>query len=83
MTTQELETIKNKIEKLKKDKSKAEGAMENIEKDWKSSFGLNSLEEVQEKIEELEKGKEEIETKIKNLSEKIKDSYDWDLEDEL
>jgi chromosome segregation ATPase len=62
-----IEEIKQKVDEAKEEKAKAEGAMEQIEKQWKDEFDCKTEEEVQNNINK-------IEADIKDLSEK-KETY--------
>jgi chromosome segregation ATPase len=59
----EIEEIKEKVDEAKEEKAKAEGAMEQIEKQWVEEFECKTEEEVQNNIDKLE-------TDIKDLTEK-------------
>lgn len=71
METKELEKLKSDIEEAKSKKSKAEGALEQIEKTWKEDFDCNSVEEVKQKIEETNKQIETLNEKLKVHTDEI------------
>jgi predicted RNase H-like nuclease (RuvC/YqgF family) len=78
MKVEDVVEIKAKIEKLKAQKNKAEGAIENIRKRWKIEYGCNSEEEVKAKIKELDESIKENEKRVTFLLEKVEKAYDWD-----
>lgn len=55
MATIDLESIKTRIDKLKSDKSRAEGQKQAIEENWKREFNVSSLEEAEELMETMQK----------------------------
>ena len=55
MNINELQDLKKKIETAKSEKARAEGALEQILKTWKTDFGCSSVEEIKAKIVEVEK----------------------------
>lgn len=56
--------LKEKIDKAKEQKAKAEGQIEQIMETWKKEYGCNTIEEVREY-------QKNIETKIQTLDEKL------------
>ena len=64
-----LKRLRAEIEEKQAERSKAQGALESIEKTWKEEHGLESKEDVEAHIEKLN-------TKIKNL----KETYDEKVE---
>ena len=50
-----LESIKARIDKLKSDKSRAEGQKQAIEENWKREFNVSSLEEAEDLMEQMQK----------------------------
>jgi uncharacterized protein (DUF342 family) len=77
MTERDLKKIKDKIEKAKNDKVKAEVVIENIKKSWKKQYDFDTVEEAKKKIEEFQEQAEKYEKKLKRLEEKLKDLVDW------
>jgi hypothetical protein len=78
MKVEDVVEIKAKIEKLKVQKNKAEGAIENIRKRWKTEYGCNSEAEVKAKIKELDESIKENEKRVVFLLDKVEKAYDWD-----
>lgn len=77
LTIDDVADIKAKIAKLKDKKAKAEGAMENIKKRWKSEFECEDEKAVKAKIVELNSSIEENEKRQGTLLEKVEAAYDW------
>jgi len=73
MEVKELQQLKEKIEKAKSEKAKAEGSLEQIQKRWKDDFDCTSVDQVEAKIKETEE-------QIKSLTEK-KDNYIKEIEE--
>lgn len=77
MDLKRIKEIRKKVQTLNRDKAKAQGAMESIEKRWKQEFGCSNEEEVRAKIEELKEDIERGEGRVKTLMEKVENAYDW------
>jgi intergrase/recombinase len=76
--------LKRKIESLKRDKDKAEGALEQILEQMKTEFEVNSIEEAKEMLASLQakelsvmnkyvKAKKEFEKKWKDVLDELDD----------
>lgn len=76
MNIQELEELKEKIDKAKEDKAKTEGAIEQIEKRWKDEFECSSVDEVKTKIEKTKNEVEELTVKRDKYIEEIQEAME-------
>lgn len=84
MNVNELEKIKNLINKAKIESAKSEGEREAIKKEWKKQFGTDDVDEIKKKLAELQSEREKTEKRKQVVFEKIMNSYDWEaLEEEL
>jgi phosphotransferase system IIB component len=78
----DVKRIKKLIQEAEIKSAKAQGVIDNLEKQWQERYGEGSvvvakkkLAELREKIEKQERKKEELETELENL-------YDWDTLEE-
>ena len=78
ITLERLEEIQEAIEDNKEKKAKAEGNMENIEKQWKEKYNCDSPEEAQTKAEELTEEIQALKIKKAELETEIEAAADWD-----
>ena len=78
MTAQRIKEIQDSIEGLKEQRTKAEAKMEQIEEDWKTSYGINNEEEAQAKVEALQLELKGYEDRLEKLSVQIEGITDWD-----
>lgn len=78
MTTERFQSIKDKIETVKKNKARAEGAKEKIEQQWKKEYGLDGVDAVQEEIQRLKESTAKDTIKLTNLQEQLEKVADWD-----
>ena len=78
MTAQRIKEIQDSIEGLKEQRTKAEAKMEQIEEDWKTSYGINNEEEAQAKVEALQLELKGYEDRLEKLSDQIEGITDWD-----
>lgn len=76
MNVKDLEGMLERIDSLKTQKAKAEGAVENIVEEWKNKFEINSLEEAESKLKALEDELEETETIAEKKYTELKRSLD-------
>jgi len=69
--------IKNKIDKMKEDKHRAEGGLEQVMKLIKKDFGCGSIEEAEETLEqmyeELEVSRDALIKETERLTKKLDD----------
>lgn len=71
MTTQELEKLEQKIKDAESEKSRAEGAKEQLEARLKEEFGCDSVAEANAKLEELEQKIRSRKEKYEELMEEL------------
>ncbi len=71
MYIQEIQNIKDKIETAKSDQAKAEGSIEQIEKQWKDDFDCANIDEVKAKIDETETSIASLTTKQEGYMKEI------------
>lgn len=84
MNSNEIERIKELIQKAELEKAKAQGAKDSIKAEWKKKYGFETVEEAREKLNELNSELEKNEKKKEKLMNEILESQDWDeIEDEL
>lgn len=72
MKIDELQDLKKKIETAKAEKSRAEGALEQIQKTWQQDFACESVEDIKAKISDVEKVIKEYEEKFNSYIAEIK-----------
>jgi hypothetical protein len=77
MNVDQLEIIKEKIEKAKQQKAKAEGALEKILDQWKEEYGCASIEEAQQKHDEISSCIEKEEERLNSLLNELEKITDW------
>lgn len=70
--------IKDTIERLKLEKAKKLGILEDIKKKWKTEFGTDDVEEIKKKLNSLMEEQEKIGAKKEAIYEKISTMYDWE-----
>lgn len=75
MDANEFQRIKKKVENLKQEKSRAEGALAEQERVLKESFDCDSLEDAESKLEELERKRDAAKTKYEADLEAFKDKF--------
>ena len=78
MTAQRMKDIQDSIEGLKKQRTKAQAKMEQIEEDWKSSYEVNNIDEAQAKARSLQTKLDGYERRLEKLSIQIEEVTDWD-----
>ena len=84
MKVNEIERIKELIQKAELEQAKAQGAKDSIKAEWKKKYGFETLEEAKEKLEELSAEVEKNEKKKEKLMAELSESQDWDkIENEL
>ena len=84
MDSNEIERIKNLIQKAETQKAKAEGVIEKIKSEWKEKYGTDDISVIRNKLEELESELESSNERIESIYNKLLESNDWDkLEQEL
>jgi len=76
MDVNELVSIKKKIEAAKVEKSRAEGALEELETRLKTEFKLNSFEDAEAHLEHLDNEITALEKDIQKGMADLRDRYD-------
>lgn len=71
MTAEKLAELKDKIDTAKSDRDKAQGAIEEIEKNWKEEFDCKTAEEVETLIKTYNTQIESLTKKYDSLVEEI------------
>ena len=84
MKVNELEKIKDLIQRAELEQAKAQGVKDSIRAEWKKKYGFDSVEEAKAKLEELESNLAKNEKKKDKLIQELEESQDWEkIEDEL
>ena len=84
MKVNELEKIKDLIQRAELEQAKAQGVKDSIKAEWKKKYGFDSVEEAKAKLEELESNLAKNEKKKDKLIQELEESQDWEkIEDEL
>jgi len=84
MKIADIEEIKELVERAKIVSAKSEGEIEAIKKEWKKTYGTDSVDEIRKILQELEKEKNKTSERKELLQKKLFESYDWEqLEKEL
>ena len=71
MTTTELQELQAKIDRAKSDQAKAEGTIEQIKKQWKDEYGLNTEEEVEQQIKTYNQELQTLEDEKRTLEKEL------------
>ena len=77
MDVRTFESIKTKIETLKTDKAKSEGAIEAITESWKKDYGFSTLEEAEAKRDKMDEEIKGFEETIEELFTELKGLTNW------
>lgn len=84
MSVEEVERIKNLIQKAETQKAKAEGVVEKIKSEWKELYGTDDENEIMKKLESFLDEKKILDERKESLFQKLIEANDWDkLEEEL
>lgn len=84
MDINEIERIKNLIQKAETQKVKTEGVIEKIKSEWKEKYGTDDISVIRNKLEELEQELISSNERQEIIYTKLLESNDWDkLEQEL
>lgn len=78
MTAQRMKEIQNNIADLKEQRTKAQALMEQIEKDWKGSYGVKNVDEAKTHAKTLQEELEGYDKRLEKLSTQIEEITDWD-----
>lgn len=73
--TDRFQAVKDKVEKLKEDRDKAQGAQDQILERLRNEFGCSTLKQGQKKLDELDKNIDEKEKQFKNDLDQFEE--DW------
>lgn len=73
MTAESLQELRKKIDKAKSEKARAEGAIEQIEKQWKDDFDCDGVDAVKKLIDDT---REQIDSLSKKLESYIREITD-------
>lgn len=79
-TTDRIEDIKDRIEAAKSKKAKAEGAIERIETEWESNYGIKDgdTKAVEASLAELDTTITRDEKRLGELLEELETLTDWE-----
>lgn len=84
MKVNEIERIKEIIQRTEFEQAKAQGVKDSIKAEWKKKYGFETLEEAKEKLKEISVNLEKNEKKKEKLLSELLESQDWEsIEDEL
>lgn len=78
MTAQRMKEIQSNIAELKEQRTKAQARMEQIEEDWKSTYGVKNAEEARAHSETLQEELKGYDKRLEKLSTQIEGITDWD-----
>lgn len=78
MTAQRMKEIQNSIVDLKEQRTKAQALMEQIEKDWKSTYNVKNVDEAKVHAKTLQTELEGYDKRLEKLSAQIEGITDWD-----
>ncbi len=78
MTGEEIIRVKKKIEAKKVQRIKAQTTIENIQKEWKEKYSINTVDEAETKIEQLNEDIKTTEKQIDRVSTKLEELTDWE-----
>ena len=78
MTTKEFEVIKQKLEKIKESKARAEGALEKLKQQLKKDFEVDTVEAANLLLEDLESKIEKDDERLDTLSDELHNIIDWE-----
>lgn len=71
--------ITEKLETLKQKRAKAEGTLENIQKEWQETYGTTDEEIIKKKLDEITKTIDTTTETIDTLYDELKSLTNWDL----
>ena len=84
MNVNEMQNIKELIEKAEIESAKSQGQQDAIKKEWMKTYGTDDVNEIRKIKDNLEKELNKTEERKEVLYNKLLESYDWDeLEAEL
>jgi predicted nucleic acid-binding Zn-ribbon protein len=78
MNATEFEEIKSKVSKLKDKKTKAQGALEQIQTQLKTEHGLKSVDEAKEKAKDLADDIKKDTERKEELMKELEKVADWE-----
>jgi len=73
----DLESLKEKLEKTKSEKERAEGSYQTLMSQLKKEFGFSSIEEAENAIAQLEDEKSKKEKLLEKEYSELKESFQW------
>ena len=74
----EVMRIKDIIERLKTDRAKKLGVLEQIKKGWKEKYGTDDVEEIKKILAGLEKEEESTKERLDSIYERLTKDFDWE-----
>ncbi|KXH69828.1 MAG: hypothetical protein AM326_01775 [Candidatus Thorarchaeota archaeon SMTZ-45] len=74
----ELDKIEQEIKSAKFDRSRAEGAIEQMMKGIEKTFGVTTKEQIKDKISELAEELDSVGTQIETKFEDLQENYSWE-----
>ena len=84
MKIEDVERIKELIQRAELEQAKAQGAKDSIKAEWKKKYGFETLDEANNKFEELKTDLEKQERRKEKLISELSESQDWEkIENEL
>ena len=78
MTAERMKEIGNTITDLKEQRTKAQALMEQIEKDWESTYDVRNIEEARAHADKLQTELDGSNKRLEKLSDQIEEVTDWD-----
>jgi phage shock protein A len=75
ISIEEFERIRARIEKMKRDRDKASGAMESVMSQIKKEFGCSTLKEASKKLVKLTQEQEKLEKEIEQKEAEFQEKW--------
>lgn len=84
MNANEVQRIKELVNRAEIESAKSEGEIDSIKREWKKKYGTDDINEIEKILNGLEIERNKTNERKQMLYEKLINSYDWDaLEEEL
>lgn len=78
MTAEEIKNLSDKLEKIKLEKHKAEGALEQLMTSLEKEYNITSEEDIDKEIKRIEKEILEKRELTEDLEQKLRNLVDWE-----
>lgn len=74
---QQLERMREKLERAKQERAEAEGALKQLLKDLEKEFGCKDSASAKKKLEQLQQKRDKLDAEIEEGIAELEDKYDW------